>query len=237
MDLFAGEYCLLCNAEVGHETSWTSVFLRSSRTQVCAVCQNKLKLLEGELCQRCGRVLEPGYREGRVCYDCLRWENDPEWQGLLSFNASIYHYNNFLKEVIARFKYRGDYALAMAFSAQLREKTLGAEADLLVPVPLSEERLYERGFNQSEALISAAGGEPVNLLSRVHGEKQSKKTRADRIHLPQVFQIIPDMVESIQGKRIVLVDDIYTTGSTLRHAAKMLRAHGAESVCSVTLAR
>jgi competence protein ComFC len=237
MNLFAGEYCLLCDAEVGHETSWSSVFLRSSRTQVCQVCLNKLKLLEGELCGLCSRVLEHGYREGRVCYDCVRWENDPAWQGLLSFNASIYHYNDFLKEVIARFKYRGNYALAMAFSTQLRQKILGAEADLLVPVPLSEERLYERGFNQSEALIAAAGGKPVHLLSRVHGEKQSKKTRADRIHLPQVFQIIPDMVEPIQGKRIVLVDDIYTTGSTLRHAAKMLKSHGAESVCSVTLAR
>jgi competence protein ComFC len=237
MNWFAGEYCLLCHAEVEGETSWSSVFLRSTQDAICTVCQNKLKLLDGELCHRCSRELEPGFRKGDLCYDCIRWEEDPQWQGLLASNVSIYHYNDFLKEVIAKFKYRGDYAAAMAFRAELRAKLKSLPADACVPIPLSSDRLYERGFNQSEALIAAAGFNHVSLLSRVHGEKQSKKSRADRIHLEQVFQIIPGEVHRFEGKRIMLVDDIYTTGSTLLHAAKVLKSHGVKSVCSVTLAR
>lgn len=237
MNWFAGEYCLFCDTELEYETSWSSVFLPSPENLICSGCQSKLKFLEGELCSRCSRVLEPAFKQGNLCYDCVRWEEAPDWQGLLESNTSIYHYNDFLKEVIARFKYRGDYAAAVAFRTELRAKIRSIPADSYVPIPLSHDRLYERGFNQSEALIAAAGFNPVSLLSRMHGEKQSKKSRTDRIRLKQVFQIIPGIKDEIKGKRIVLVDDIYTTGSTLLHAAKVLRGRGAKSVCSVTLAR
>ncbi|WP_353737005.1 phosphoribosyltransferase family protein [Bacillus sp. CMF12] len=106
--------------------------------------------------------------------------------------------------------------------------------DFLVPIPLSSERLYERGFNQSSALIHEAGFTVTELLSRIHSEKQSKKSRQERIHLHQVFQ--PLNVD-IEDKIILLIDDIYTTGSTLYHAAKVLKAGGAESISSITLAR
>ena len=79
----------------------------------------------------------------------------------------------------------------------------------IVPIPLSPERLQERGFNQAEALIVEAGLQSANLLKRTHSEKQSKKSRSDRIHVPQVFSLEPTTLE---GKRILLVDDIYTTG-------------------------
>ena len=104
----------------------------------------------------------------------------------------------------------------------------------IVPIPLSPERLQERGFNQAEALIVEAGLQSANLLKRTHSEKQSKKSRSDRIHVPQVFSLEPTTLE---GKRILLVDDIYTTGSTLRHAAKILVENGAASVSSITIAR
>lgn len=167
------------------------------------------------------------------CLDCVRWEKETEWAGVLEKNHSLFTYNDFAQEVIARYKFRGDYVLAYAFATFMKKKLQSIFFDALVPIPLSEERLYERGFNQSEALILVCGHEPAQLLKRTHTEKQSKKSRSERIHLLQVFQAQGDATE----KEILLIDDIYTTGSTLRHAAKQLKEAGAKSVSSLTLAR
>jgi competence protein ComFC len=176
--------------------------------------------------------MDEQFRHGDLCNDCVRWEADPEWKGYLDQNISLFQYNDFLKEVIARFKFRGDYIIAKAFAEQIKSKLAKLEYDFLVPIPLSEERLYERGFNQAEALLTVAGYTPTPLLTRIHSEKQSKKSRTERIHVPQVFQVS----ENESGK-ILLIDDIYTTGSTLRHAAKILKEAGAERIQSITLAR
>ncbi|KAF0819006.1 MULTISPECIES: ComF family protein [Cytobacillus] len=140
-----------------------------------------------------------------------------------------------MKDTIARYKFRGDYILAKVFSPYISKKLQTLQFDFLVPVPLSPKRLYERGFNQSSALIREAGYTPSELLLRSHSEKQSKKSRKERIQLMQVFELCPDSV--VEGKNILLFDDIYTTGSTLYHAAVVLKSAGAKSVCSFTLAR
>ncbi|MGY6213044.1 ComF family protein [Cytobacillus firmus] len=140
-----------------------------------------------------------------------------------------------MKETIARYKFRGDYILAKAFSPFIIERLQSLRFDFLVPIPLSPERLYERGFNQSSALIQEAVFTSVELLQRSHSEKQSKKSRKERIHLTQVFELFSD--SSVKDKDLLLIDDIYTTGSTLYHAAKVLKERGAASVCSFTLAR
>jgi competence protein ComFC len=121
------------------------------------------------------------------------------------------------------------------FAESVKNRLTTIEANHFVPIPLSNERLYERGFNQAEAILVEAGFPPTHLLTRIHSEKQSKKTRSERIHLPQVFQIFDEI--NLEGKMIVLVDDVYTTGSTLRHAAKLLKRAGAHHIQSITLAR
>ncbi|WP_404329917.1 ComF family protein [Mesobacillus maritimus] len=237
MKLFLDEYCLVCNGILTPVISWTNVFLDTEEQWTCEDCQSKLKLLVGERCSICSRVLAADYRNENLCYDCVRWEQDSDWSGALSQNISLYEYNDFLKEVIAKFKYRGDYILARAFRSRIKKELTSMNFDALTPIPLSQERLYERGFNQAEALIIEAGFKPSHLLTRIHTEKQSKKSRSDRIHLSQVFQLDSEIQISLEGKNILLVDDIYTTGSTLRHAAKVLLGHGARSVSSLTLAR
>ena len=165
--------------------------------------------------------------------DCVKWEENKDWAGTLERNDSIVTYNDFAQEVIARFKYRGDYIFAQIFAYFMKKKLVELSFDAIVPIPLSEPRLYERGFNQAEAIILASGYQPTRLLSRTHTEKQSKKSRSERIHLPQVFQ----MDGTLAAQNILLIDDIYTTGSTLRHAAKVLKDAGAISVSSLTFAR
>ncbi|WP_311921608.1 ComF family protein [Heyndrickxia sporothermodurans] len=137
--------------------------------------------------------------------------------------------------MLARFKYRGDYILAKIFSQKIQKELEKISYDAIVPIPLSNERLLERGFNQSTALATEANINVANLLTRVHTEKQSKKSRQERIHLQQVFNRRDDV--KLEGENILLIDDIYTTGSTLRHAAKILKEAGAKSVTSITIAR
>lgn len=238
MSFWKGEHCLICQEEIEPEVSWNSIFGNDERNLVCGDCKQKLSPIVGEKCSICGRPfssLDAEYRFDSVCYDCKRWEEDERWAGSLDKNISLYNYEDFIKEVIARYKFRGDYILAEVFATDVQKVFKGIEFDYLVPIPLSEERLYERGFNQAEAIIRTAGFEPANLLTRIHTEKQSKKSRVERIHLVQVFKLESNL--DLTSKTILLIDDIYTTGSTLRHAAKLLKENGAAEVYSLTLAR
>lgn len=238
MNLFPDVRCLICHEIIRPETSWRSIFSEEKVQFLCSSCIGQFEIIEGEKCRICCRPfqnLEEKFRHGDLCHDCFRWEGDPEWQGNLHQNTSIYLYNEFCKVVMSRYKFRGDYILAKIFAESIKEVLQKINPDILVPIPLSEERLYERGFNQAEALIIESGYQPAKILSRIHSEKQSKKSRHERIHIPQVFQV--ETRESLLGKKVLLIDDIYTTGSTLRHAAKLLKAAGAESVQSLTLAR
>ena len=228
--------CLYCGEKIILAIGWGTLLCREVEILLCDHCTKQLVPIERECCVRCSRPfdgLAQEFRKGEFCYDCVRWEEDKEWKGILERNVSLYEYNDFLKGVISRYKFRGDYVLSKFLCKGL--KKVIKEYDLFVPVPLSNERLYERGFNQSEALILQAGLIPTFVLKRTHTEKQSKKSRKERIHLSNVFKINSE--EEIVGKKVLLVDDIYTTGSTLLHAAKLLKRQGAISVSSFTVAR
>ncbi|MFD1020297.1 ComF family protein [Thalassobacillus hwangdonensis] len=140
-----------------------------------------------------------------------------------------------MQELIAKWKYRGDYMLVHAFEEMWKARTMAhfsQQECIYVPIPLSEERLQERGFNQAEALARFLPSPPRNLLSRAHSEKQSKKKRQERITSANPFSLNEKV-----SKPVVLVDDIYTTGITLRHAAKLLKENGCPKVYSLSLIR
>lgn len=227
--------CLFCDEEMKDVLTWRSLLLKVEVKVICEECESRLEVISGETCSMCSRELDEKFRAGDRCLDCVRWEKDEKWKGHLTQNISLFHYNEFLKDIIAKYKYRGDYALAEAFVPFLRERMKDLRFDIVTVIPLSEERLKERGFNQAQALTDLLGLETMEILTRLHTEKQSKKSREERISLPQVFQVIE--LDAIQNKSIVIVDDIYTTGSTLRHAAKALKLAGAEDISSITLAR
>ncbi|MFB6468933.1 ComF family protein [Cytobacillus sp. Hz8] len=239
MTIFERDQCLLCHKKMEPKIGWRQLFSKEKKRYLCQDCEDQLDLITGETCRLCHRpfaYLEGQYRKADLCLDCVRWEQDEQWNGCLKQNISLFSYNDFLKETIARFKFRGDYVIAKAFSPLFREKIKLLPYDLLVPIPLSEERLLERGFNQAKALVREAGYSSCEFLERTHSEKQSKKSRLERIEFAQVFRV-KESSGGIAGKNILLIDDIYTTGSTLYHAAKALKEAGAESVMSLTLAR
>ncbi|WP_064093089.1 ComF family protein [Rossellomorea aquimaris] len=228
--------CLYCAGEIVEVMSWCSIFSKE-KSFLCVKCESQLEKIKGKRCRVCSRSLEtlpPELIKGEVCFDCFRWESDPKWQGILHNNTSIFYYNDFLKDYLAQYKYRGDYELAKSFTPHIKSCLKSLHFDIIIPIPLSKKRLYERGFNQSTALLEKLEVRPSNNLSRTHSEKQSKKSRRERLVKEQVFRLDESNVE---GKSILLFDDIYTTGTTLRQAARILKVAGAVEVSSLTVAR
>ncbi|WP_153463187.1 ComF family protein [Sediminibacillus terrae] len=228
-------HCLWCDEEVVPEVHWGNLLLPDRITHLCGKCEAALEKLEGNLCDKCGRHVD---REGETCRDCRRWEQLSQWEGVLTRNRSVYTYNGRMQTMLAKWKYRGDYKLREAFEHEFRDTFHQVftrdfrKRATLVPIPLSEERLCERGFNQAAALIDLLGKPAEQLLTRTHGEKQSKKTRRERIFTENPFTLTRPT-----DKPVILIDDIYTTGTTLRHAARTLKNQGCPEVFSLTLAR
>ncbi|WP_110112540.1 ComF family protein [Bacillus sp. CGMCC 1.16541] len=231
--------CLYCEEPLVVSVSWEGLFSPTKRNVLCEACQQQLVKIQGNLCQKCGRslaTLSPEHYEGEMCTDCQMWQCS-EWKGVLCQNRSLYHYNDFLKAWMAQFKFRGDYALIEAVKndwCSLFQKTYSSK-HLIVPIPLSDERLYERGFNQSNVLANMLSNDVYDGLYRTNHEKQSKKSRAERLQVRD-FLAVKER-EKVAGKEILLIDDIYTTGMTLHVAAKQLKQAGATSVQSFTLIR
>jgi ComF family protein len=149
-------------------------------------------------------------------------------------------------EAVHRLKYGRHTSLSRPLSALVRKTFLecwdGTTVDLLIPVPLHLKRLRQRGFNQAHLLIrrwAKHDGIPfdgLTLLRNRWTEPQTALSRKERKkNIKDAFLI--KYRERIRGKKIVLVDDVYTTGSTVNECARVLMKAGAELVDVLTLAR
>ena len=146
---------------------------------------------------------------------------------------------------ITDYKFGGDPGWASALATLLRstpwvEPALES-ADLLLPMPLSAQRLQERGFNQAQLLARALSPTKIDsgLLLRIRDTvHQTGLDRAMRMrNLRGAFAVEPLRADVLRGKRVVLVDDVMTSGATLREAAAALRRAGAARVDAWVLAR
>jgi len=226
------QYCIWCDEELVLHMNWQSLFDHKSRKYICSKCEQKLEKITGKRCEKCSRMSEDG-----ICYDCIRWQQLYDMSDPLVWNYSLYNYNEFMKEVVVRWKYRGDYYVAEIFResfVQHYKKLFPTQKNkmIIIPIPLSAERLLERGFNQAYVLAEFITGTVQDVLTRVHSEKQSKRTRKERLISKNPFHLKKPI-----NKPVVLVDDIYTTGRTIRHAATLLKESGCPEVYAFTLIR
>lgn len=147
--------------------------------------------------------------------------------------------------LLAQFKFHADPGWAGALARLMREapgaRAALAQADWVLPVPLAPGRLRERGYNQALLLARqlAAGCVHTHLLLRTReAEAQSHLTRAERLrNLRGAFMLEPLRAQQVAGRRVLLVDDVMTTGATLHAASAPLREAGAAHVAALVLAR
>lgn len=195
-------------------------------------CADQLEKITGERCQYCSRNITV-----LKCEDCKKWKSMYQGADPLTKNISVYTYNSLMKEIIAKWKYRGDYLLAEIFHDAFRIHFARSFAHIkkeavIIPIPLSKDRLFERGFNQANQLATFLTSTTPEVMERTHNEKQSKKTKLERM-----MTINPFRLKAPVYRPVILIDDIYTTGRTLRHAATLLKENGCPQVYAFTLIR
>jgi len=223
---------------------------------VCSSCLDTIDFLEMQECPGCRNenyygdfCLRPNeISPGEKCRKKL-------FRDGCSFDQLIvcarYDKKGVLKRVIEQFKYKFSYELAGLLSglmlAQIQRLYTKCDHNfknaLIVPVPLHKKRLKYRGYNQSGYLafgLSDYLGVPAcePLVRKVFTVPQAHLKREERlVNLNGAFEIIPGADEYLSGRKIILVDDICTTGSTLNECAKVLKKAGAEKITAVVLAR
>ena len=208
-----------------------------------------LDLLFPPKCVFCGKVLDSG--EDGLCARCQRdlpWLTDGEAEltgEFFSLCAAPLRYQDKVRDSIRRYKFngrRGYHKLYGKLVAQCVHDHLAGRYDLITWVPLSSQRKKERGYDQAFLLASAAAlelGEVAveTLRKERHTAAQSGLTEAAQRRANVLGAYTPVDPELVAGKRVLLIDDVVTTGSTLSECARTLRTMGAADVVCAALAR
>lgn len=205
-----------------------------------------LNLLFPPKCPFCGHILdEPG-----ICADCRRnlpWTQGEEQERTLHGNvrcASPLFYEDHARNGILRLKFQGASGAAGCLGeliAACAAEHFSSEFDAVTWVPVSKRRLRQRGYDQARLLAEGAcrcwGVKPKSLLRKVtdnHAQSGMQEASARRANVLGVYQADAGLVV---GQRLLLVDDVVTTGSTLEECVRTLKDAGAADVVCVTLAR
>lgn len=199
-------------------------------TWLCARCAAGTACFTGPVCALCGIPVALG-----VC----RCDDLPV---SIERVRSVGPYDGWLRGAVVQVKYHGEWARARHLAPMLAQASADLlPADALIPVPLHPSRRKQRGFNQTEKLAEELSHEiavPVELaLQRIRKTTPQVRLGAEgrQANVEDAFAISPG--QSVEGKRVVLVDDVITTGATLCACAHVLVAAGAGAVRVVTVAR
>ena len=210
--------CVVCRTPV-HERQWRAA---------CPECWSSLVRLEPPFCTKCG---EPAPAIEGLCGSCRSNEH------LFDFARSALLFTHSLREIIHHLKYADRVSLAEPLGKILKEcfERERFTGKLVVPVPLYRARERERGFNQAE-LIAAGLHLPMNTRLVQRRKNTPSQTGLSRNQRKRNLAGAFEMREHITGT-VIVVDDVYTTGSTMNEIARTLKRSGAERVEVLTVAR
>jgi ComF family protein len=201
---------------------------------LCDSCLHSLPRIELPICPRCGRP----QATGRLCPNCSDWQADID--GI----RSPFRFDGVIRTAIHQLKYRNLRAIAPALAILMNEylEANHLDVDVIVPIPLHHKRIRERGYNQSALLA-----EELGILVQLPVDEESL-TR-DKYVLPQartnnveerranVAGVFSCHGNKLQGKKVLLVDDVATSGATMNACAAVLKSVGAMNVWGLALAR
>lgn len=228
-DFFIPRTCLCCKKDQRYDYS----------PPLCVSCLEKLRVIEFPYCDHCGAALPSG---GRLCYGCRHEKKKRSFV----FSRSAVMFGPEIREVIHAYKYHGYRKLSLwlggIMTVRMREYPEFLDYGLVVPVPVSAKKESQRGFNQSGLLAGVlAGGTGKRICgdslfkSRETGAQAGLNREEREKNVSGSFACRGR--EKIRGERIILVDDVATTLSTLNEASDALMEAGASAVACYTLAR
>ena len=208
---------------------------------LCNECQDEVAPVESPICSVCGEVFVSRTGPDRVCGLCA------ERRPAFSVARAAGLYEGALARGVQRLKYGGRMELARPLGYLLQDAYLRHFADdppdLVIPVPLHKSRLRERGFNQVMLILADWAGRPElppvssRLMKRVR--PTPPQASLDRVHraasVRKAFSV--ERPDEVKDRKVLVVDDVYTTGATARECAKVLKKAGAARVDVLTLAR
>ena len=190
---------------------------------ICSECVKKIVYIGDESCLKCGKPLDVDDKE--YCHDCAKTKH------IFDRSAAVFSYSDGLKQSIYRFKYKGCREYGKWYAVQMADK-LGMlikiwSPDVIVPVPMYAKKQRARGYNQAE-IIACELGKIIHIPVNTRFLKRNKNTVPmkevsghDRSkNLENAFIADKNVVKY---KKILLVDDIYTTGATLDACAAVLK--------------
>lgn len=216
--------CLVCG--------YKATYIGSSH--ICMHCESLLPRLEGLLCARCSKPME---NDGDLCNECIRMEK------VFERSLALFQYKGKAKELINDFKYHNKSYLYKMFGYQMVQflnNKNEIDIDAVVPVPIHKSKELKRGYNQSTLLASYISFNlslpMVKLIKRNKETKPQSQLRgyARWSNMADAFSILD---RRHVPHKLLLVDDIYTTGSTVNECSKVLKQNGANQIICLTIAR
>lgn len=228
--IFFPSFCKLCSA----------LLELPQEKVICNTCWEQVKTRSPSHCLCCGRFFG-GSGEAHYCLNCL------QERPAFSLHRSCGRYEGKLKDIILLYKYGGFKVLGKEF-ARFAHRALRGKEDLwweveaLIPVPLHRIRKRQRGFNQTQIIAKELA--KLKEIEIVEGVLVKVKHT-----VPQTFLEAEEREKNvagafkvrkrkrIEGKRVLVVDDVYTTGATIRECSRVLKEAGAEEVRALTLAQ
>jgi len=228
-----------------HGEDLSSMFHGELCHVMCAACRTGAREPSGQRCSACGQPLSGVVTDPPLCGPCM----DPHRP--LSRMTALYLHDGGPAMAVRALKYKNKRALAPPMGRLLFARALRAhldgdakrwDIDLVVPVPLHGKRLRARGFNQASVLLAAfeqeAGLRVCHRLLRRRRPTTPQAGLSRRARLTNVkgaFELAPGRM--VEGLKVLLVDDVFTTGSTLAACAALLKKHGATEVSALVFAR
>lgn len=219
---------MLCDEELSNQESLRNLILMTKENiTMCDNCKNKFEPVSEASCKTCCKKSTE-----TSCEDCQEWER----KGKNVNHKALYYYNEEMKEYFRKYKFQGDQLLACLFAEEVKVALKKYKGYTIVPIPLSDERNEKRGFNQVTAILEAARIPYQDLLKKKNTKAQSQKNKKERLKTEQAFER-KELENKSWPEKIMLMDDIYTTGATIERAKEMLHVNRVKEIRSFSLAR
>ncbi|TSO26013.1 ComF family protein [Lactobacillus sp. LL6] len=219
--------CLLCGQSYAPEISYLKIFSLNNYTQtkLCPHCLAKFERLSSIQCRICSKNLE---KEG-ICSDCEYWQK--KYHGKTLKNHAIFRYNLYFHDLMVQYKRYGDYILKDVLAELCKKELKKLKADLYVPIPTSPEHQKRRQFDTISAIYADILPLTPLLIKEAGLDSQGEKNKQERLKTGQGFLLAKKVQirENLNIRKIVLLDDIYTTGRTLYHARDKVWEHFPDS--------